>query len=274
MPIHGHPVSTPALKEPVFMRSTEQAGVVFAERQRLARDLHDDVAQLLAALQMDLAMLKRNLGGYSQGTADLLDSMQTIADLSVVSIRRVIGDLRPPVLDDAGLVRGIESLADDARRRFSLRIVVSVSDQVVDLSDGLVTTVYRVIQESLNNVAKHAQASTVEIAVIAVDDVLTVRVRDDGIGLSSKTLRESGGFGLCGMRERVTLLGGEFLITSSPGEGTEVVAVLPISFPDASLEWFSRVESRLAPRSISVDWTSARLAQRPDCDDAADSRRR
>jgi len=197
------------------------------ERRHLSRELHDELGQLLAAARMELSLLDRALPEQSDELTKRLSNLDGLLDRSVLSIRSMVKNLRPRVLENAGLFGGIELLSEEIGRRHDLKMNFTVSGEMNDLPDSLVTPVYRLIQESLNNVAKHAQADEVIISLDRTDRALTLRVSDNGIGLTSAQAPKPSGFGLAGMRERVEILGGRFTVIGTPGEGTEVSAVLP-----------------------------------------------
>lgn len=197
------------------------------ERRHLSRELHDDVGQLLAAARMELSLLGRALPEQSINLEKRLSTLDGLLDRTVLSIRSMVKNLRPRVLENAGLFGGIELLSEEIGRRHDLKMTFSVIGDMTDLPDSLVTPVYRLIQESLNNVAKHAQADEVWISLNRTAYDVTLRVSDNGVGLTSKQSRNPSAFGLAGMRERVEILGGSFAVIGNQGEGTEVIAVLP-----------------------------------------------
>ncbi len=209
--------------------STTIRSVREEERKRISRELHDEISQLQAAAQMDLQMLKVGLCDCSPDIAELLDSLQSINDRSIESTRRMIADLRPKLLEDMGLFGGIEKLTSEIGRRHKMDVGFIVDGNVSRLPDELVTPVYRLVQESLNNVSKHARATQAIVELTSRDSVLTVRIRDNGVGIEEGIQPERSGFGLSGMQERVRILGGEFSVSAQSGQGTEVMATLPIS---------------------------------------------
>ncbi len=154
-------------------------------------------------------------------------------DFAVRSLRGLITDLRPAALDDLGLGAALEALADRVRQASGLTVEVDVDfayeagREAVRLDRDLEETVYRLVQECLSNVAKHAQASTAQITVRETAETVEVAVRDDGIGFDAN--QASGGFGLVGMRERVALVGGTMTIQTAPDEGTVVLLSLEIA---------------------------------------------
>jgi PAS domain S-box-containing protein len=200
------------------------------EKSRVARELHDELGQSLTALQMDVAWCKEKIPPGEQALVRKLDRMQAMLDATVAATRRIAADLRPLMLDDLGLLPAVEWLVEDFSQRSGVSCDLEVSDPDLDLTlpDEQATAVFRGIQESLTNVTKHARASRVEVAIGQRNDILTVRVSDNGMGFSADAARKPESYGLLGLRERAALLGGEATISSAPGAGTRVEIRLPV----------------------------------------------
>ena len=197
-----------------------------AERSRWARELHDQTLQSLGGLRVALS----SIVGRGDGASKDVGIRQAIEDIEVeiANLRGIITDLRPSMLDDLGLLPAIEALLD-RRRDGGLEIVselslADVASEAGGLDPQLETTIYRLVQESLTNIVKHAQASQVRVAVAAGDGAVTIEVQDDGVGFDPST--QTDGFGLAGMRERVYITGGTVELESGEG-GTLVRARLP-----------------------------------------------
>ena len=197
------------------------------EKTRVARELHDELAQSLTALKMDTIWLRDNLAGDPQGAAARLGGMLTMLDGAVAATRRIAADLRPLVLDDLGLASAIEWLVQNFTQRHNVPCTLDM-DEDMELHEPYATAVFRIVQESLVNVAKHARAGQVHVRVVRGDDEVTLEVRDDGAGFQPGTPRKSGSLGLAGLRERAQLLKGTVQIDSAPGAGTTVHAAIPI----------------------------------------------
>lgn len=195
------------------------------ERRRLAVELHDELGQVLTAVKINLASLER-LSGAAPAPAHLRDAIGSV-DRAMERVRDLALDLRPSVLDDLGLPAALRWYVDRFARNSHVEVNVSI-DAVPYLEAGLETACFRVAQEALTNVARHAQARQVWLDLHLLADGLELRVRDDGIGFEAGGARERamGGasIGLLGMQERVSLAGGEFEIRSALGRGTEVRA--------------------------------------------------
>jgi hypothetical protein len=199
------------------------------EKSRIARELHDELGQSLTALQMDVAWCKQNIPPEQQVLAGKLDRMQAMLEATVAATRRIAADLRPLMLDDLGLVPAVEWLVEDFSQRSGVACELAVSDPDFALPDTHASAVFRIVQESLTNVTRHAHASRVEVSIVQSNGVLTVNVSDNGKGFSVEAPRKPNSYGLLGLRERASLLGGEATITSAPGKGTQVEIRLPVT---------------------------------------------
>jgi len=202
------------------------------ERARLARDLHDELGALLTAAKLDVARLRPGLQLAAPALLPRVEHLVQTLNSGIALKRRIIEDLRPSSLDNLGLVPALEILC--AERAEQLQLQVHTSLAAVPLSPSAELTAFRLVQESLTNVAKHAQARqvTVVVAPAAQTGMASVEVRDDGAGFDPARLAQ-GSHGLVGMRYRVQAEGGQLLIHSAPGGGTRVQALLPLSVPPA-----------------------------------------
>lgn len=202
-------------------------GLLEEERKHIAREVHDELGQLLTALKMDISLLRLRFGG-DPALQRKAEEMRILVDRTLDVVRHVASNLRPAALDH-GIVPAIEWLAEDFGHRWEIACEVAVRGCDIVLDDAQATAVFRVVQESLTNVARHAQASAVAIALSGNASGLQLRVQDNGCGFDSAVVRRAQGFGLLGMRERVLALGGKLHIDSVPGKGTSVVIDLPCS---------------------------------------------
>ncbi len=198
------------------------------ERKHIARELHDDLGQLLAALRMDLSLLQRDsvLTGKTQQT---LNSMDQLILTSITTLRRIATDLRPRALDEGGLYFALQTLQKDFSQRHGITCDLEANEEQLTLDDARSTAIFRIIQESLTNVVRHADATEVQIAFERSPTTLSFSVTDNGKGIEADEMRKSRSFGLVGMRERVKAMQGEFLVASQPGEGTRLKINLPLS---------------------------------------------
>ena len=189
------------------------------ERRRLARDLHDDLGQSLAALKMELRS-----GAGEAGTQRALK----IVDAAVASMRRIVADLRPTMLDDLGAVQAIEAYVHQYSALHGIACTLAVEPPDAQLPPACSTAVYRIVQEALGNVARHAGATHAQVRVAVDEAEVRVAVSDDGRGFNPAGRHRTGAAGVAGMRERVLALGGRLTIDSSPGQGTRVQASMPL----------------------------------------------
>jgi len=202
-----------------------------AERKRLSRDLHDDIGQALTSVLLGMRLVERSLG---EPDADLDDARRRSAELRELVVdalrraRRLAFDLRPTVLDDIGLTPALDRLAAEVTERTGLAIEVDVGLAPNErLGPETETVVYRVVQEALTNVARHAAATQVSVTVVELGDRVRILVEDDGIGFDVAARAPRGHLGLDGMDERARLIDGVLKVSSTPGEGTTVLLEVP-----------------------------------------------
>jgi signal transduction histidine kinase len=195
------------------------------ERGHLARELHDELGALLTAAKLDVARLKSRLG--AQSTPEVAQRLQHLTDSlnsGIALKRRIIEDLRPSSLSNLGLTASLEILAREFSERSGVEITTGL--EAVDLDESRQLTVYRLVQESLTNVGKYAEAGQVEISVRNYGSHIEVDIKDDGKGFDVAAIRPST-HGLAGMKHRVEAAGGRLTVTSTPGRGTRIAAMLP-----------------------------------------------
>ena len=197
-----------------------------AERTRIARELHDELAQWLTALKMDVTWIASRLPREQEDLIAKAERAKAVVDSTVGAVRRIAADLRPVMLDDLGLVPALESLLNELGDRSGIEATVNAGSDELILREPLATAIYRMVQEALTNVARHANATAVVVDVVQAGETLHVRVRDNGQGLKPDPSRKS--FGLLGIRERARTLGGDARIYSPPGGGTVVEIDIPL----------------------------------------------
>lgn len=199
------------------------------EKARLARELHDELAQSLTALKMDTIWVRDNAAFEPAMVTARLTEMVKMLDRTVAATRRMASDLRPLLLDDLGLVPAIEWLANSFTQRFGVPCSVSVDEALeLELPESYATAIFRMVQEALNNVAKHAKASQVIVVLDKTADAVELLVKDNGCGFLTTTARKPHSLGLMGLRERAQLLGGSVAIKSAPGQGACVEVSIPL----------------------------------------------
>ncbi len=200
------------------------------EKSRVARELHDELAQSLTALKMDLSWLGERLAPDQEAQLRKLAQMRAMVDGAITATRRISADLRPLILDDLGLVPAAEWLVQNFKQRTGIECELVVDPPEFDLQDPHATAIFRILQESLTNVAKHAQASQVQIKLQARGTQIELTLRDDGCGFHVGDPRKPGSLGLAGLRERAYLIDGEITIDSAPGRGTLIEVHIPFVF--------------------------------------------
>lgn len=202
------------------------------EKSRIARELHDELGQALTALKIDVSWLRENGGKPSQERLDKLASMARLLDATVAAARRISADLRPMMLDDLGLVAASEWLVENFTERTGIPCELVMGAGDLDLSDPHATTVFRTLQESLTNAAKHSNASQVEVSLERGGGEVVLVVTDNGAGFLPDQARKPGSFGQLGLRERAYHLGGQVGFESAPGCGTRVELRIPEPRPE------------------------------------------
>ncbi len=199
------------------------------EKTRIARELHDELGQLLTALKMDLSWLRERLPAANPDLGAKADEMRALLDQTVTSTRRISADLRPLMLDDLGLADAANWLLDDFSKRSGMKcdIRVLAEHSLEDVSPAASTAVYRALQESLTNIGRHSGAKNVWVTFAGGNGSIQVEVEDDGRGISPEDLTKARSLGLRGMRERITYLGGSLDIARAPRGGTRLRITVP-----------------------------------------------
>jgi signal transduction histidine kinase len=225
------------------------------EQRRIARELHDDVGQALTAVKVELAVAERRLERLQE--SGLLADAQSSADSALRSVRDLTHLLHPSALEDLGLVAALESQVREFRRRHGVAIAF-LNESTERLHPEIERSVYRVVQEALTNIARHARARAGRVHVQTDAETLHVAIEDDGIGFDAADVERPGrrrGLGLLGMRERVSQLRGRIDIESAPGRGTRIEVSLPRVDRPATMEELpdERVVSALAVSNPEVE---------------------
>ena len=199
------------------------------ERTRIAREIHDELGQALTALKLDVAWLeshstRSNSGVFRLGDASLSDRI----DETMQIVRRIASELRPSVLDPLGLEAALEFLVQDMAKRTGIAITLQAED-FPRLPDPVASHAFRIIQEALTNVTRHAKATRVDVSVRRLERSIVLGVEDNGIGFTPQTLSGLRSLGLVGMRERALACGGTLIIRGEPGRGTAIVVTIPVT---------------------------------------------
>lgn len=209
--------------------SSKMHDVREAERLRIARELHDELAQWLTAIKMDVSWLSARLPQDQVQLVQKAERMKKLVDTTVAAVRRIASDLRPVMLDDLGLVAALENLLHDLSQRTGIIVGFEADETGLNFGEPLSSALYRIAQEALTNVARHAQATEARIRIRIDGDRLVLTVRDNGRGFDPEAAGERKSYGVLGMRERAYTLGGAARIERHPGGGTMVEVVIPVA---------------------------------------------
>ncbi|MDF3059256.1 MAG: response regulator receiver sensor signal transduction histidine kinase [Rariglobus sp.] len=198
------------------------------ERTRISREVHDELGQALTGLKMDLAWLSGHLPQNARGLQPKIKTMSSGIDATINTVRRISTELRPGILDSLGLVAAIEWQASEFQTRTGItcNVTITVSETLWD--QDFTTAFFRIFQETLTNIIRHAKATRVEVKLDAENGSLVLTVADNGRGITEEEMTNTRSIGLIGMRERAALVGGDIGFQSAPGKGTTVTVRIPL----------------------------------------------
>jgi signal transduction histidine kinase len=199
------------------------------EKMRLARELHDEIGSHLTAVKLDLSWAHEQIKNQPGPLRDKLAESLKLVQAAVQSQRRIINDLRPSILDDFGIGAAIQWQAREFSVRYKIACDVVLYDDEAKLDPAQSVAVYRVLQEALTNIARHAKATEVHLSLSRDDDVVAMEIRDNGVGISEADRNKIGSHGIQGMIERVRQLGGSITIAGERGKGTAIEIQLPVA---------------------------------------------
>lgn len=197
------------------------------ERKHIAREVHDELGQVLTALRMDVSLLRLRFGALDPQLADKVQDMKALVDRGIQGVRNVATNLRPAALD-MGLIAALEWLCSESAGRINVPCALHMSQDEFDLDEARAVVVFRIVQESITNIARYAQASQVQVRLEQNGPELRVTVQDDGQGFDPVQADGKKSFGLLGMRERALALGGRLDIQSAPQQGTTIALTIPL----------------------------------------------
>ena len=203
------------------------------ERARISRQVHDELGQMLTILKMQLAAISSRLNPDQQALRDRARDMSQYIDESIKTIRRIASDLRPPVLDDFGLIAALEWHLNNFELHTAIHCRLVANTDYLELDRNIATDLFRITQESLTNVMRHAHATEVEIHLTREPDALELKIQDNGKGITPSELSASKSLGIFGLRERAQLLGGTLDVRGAPGAGTTVTVRISLGPPSA-----------------------------------------
>ena len=198
------------------------------ERTLIAREIHDELGQQLTGLKMDISWLNRRLKNQDAEVQQKITETILLIDTTVKTVRRIATELRPSILDDLGLLAAMEWQSEEFEKRFEIACIFGSNVTDVKINPDQATGVFRIYQESLTNVLRHAEATEVIVNLQIKDQTLVLTIRDNGKGFIAKEIENKKTLGLLGMKERTTLMGGTYEISSQPGEGVSVIIVVPL----------------------------------------------
>jgi PAS domain S-box-containing protein len=198
------------------------------ERTRVAREIHDELGQALTAIKIDLSSLSHNLSAEKKQQSE---SIMRLVEETIQSVRRISTELRPAILDSVGLVAAIEWALEEFAARTGIKYRLDLPPDDTFVNPDRSTALFRIFQETLTNVARHAKATQVNVRLAKEDSDLTLEVRDNGEGISEENLSAGTSLGILGMRERALLLGGDLTIAGVPAKGTTVKVRIPVTHP-------------------------------------------
>ena len=200
------------------------------EQKRIAREVHDELGQQITGLKMDIAWIWKKLHGIKDVVPieEKLKEMTLLLDSAVQTIRKIASELRPSILDDLGVVAALEWQSNEFQKRFRVPVDFRTSVAYLDLDAAVATGLFRLYQESLTNVARHAQASCVVATLDVSASHVILEITDDGKGFDTQKTEGRKTLGLLGMKERVLMMNGDLNIISKPGKGTRVVITVPL----------------------------------------------
>jgi signal transduction histidine kinase len=222
------------------------------ERRRIRRELHDETAQLLPYLRLQLEMIERAAPDAPAAVRDGLAEARDLISRTVAEIRRVLADLSPAVLEQLGLAAAVRQLLSETRRRHGVDVRLDTG-RLGRVPKKTEIAAYRIVQECCSNAARHSSASHLNVSLCTADGRLKMRIEDDGVGFRvEEALAKTGSFGLAGMQERVALAGGRFDLASRPGHGTRVSVEIPIPAPEAARDKRRRPSVTARRRALCI----------------------
>jgi signal transduction histidine kinase len=218
-------------REQLLALSIHQQSLREEERKHIALEIHDELGQALTGLKMELHMLNRQIKDgchpSSDSINDKIKDLMHLIDGTVGTVRRIATELRPPILDDLGLIAALEWQLGEFQRRACVSCNISSNIENIQVGDEFSITVFRIFQESLTNIMRHAGANTVTVNLTKKDNILILRIEDNGKGIAVENISTGKSLGILGMRERARQIGGELQIFKGAETGTTVLLTVP-----------------------------------------------
>jgi signal transduction histidine kinase len=220
------------MQEQLRLLSRQLLSAQEEERKKISRELHDVIAQSLTSINVRLADLKKEAALNTKGLEQSIARTQQLVEQSVNTVHRFARELRPTVLDDLGLIPALHTFMKSFREQTGIRVSLSGPAAVTKVNSDKRTVLFRVAQEALTNVARHAQASQAEVSIQKLDSAICMKIKDNGKGFQTERVlhgKKKNRLGLLGMRERLEMVGGNITIESTPGKGTTIQAQVPLA---------------------------------------------
>ena len=197
------------------------------ERASMAREIHDELGQQLTAVKMDMSWLYKKIKTEDLNIKEKVQSTITLIDDTINTVRRIVTELRPSILDDLGLVYAIEWYVGEFEKRSDIKVDYNTNCNELAIPPKIAIALFRILQESFTNIARHSNATMVNVSLTIKDRMLTLSVEDDGSGFDVDKKYRNETFGLMGIKERTLMIGGEYVVKSKPGNGTTVLVIVP-----------------------------------------------
>lgn len=198
------------------------------ERAHIAREIHDELGQQMTAMKMDISWVLKKIAAMDETVLQRLGGLTLLVDDTIKSVRRIAAELRPSLLDDLGLIAAIEWQLHEFEKRSGILTKFGKPAGEPSIAESFKTSLFRIVQESLTNVSRHAQAHHVQVSIEENDHTLMLSIKDDGIGFEKSKVLSHKTFGLMGMKERSAMMGGSYAIDSIPKKGTTVTVTVPL----------------------------------------------
>ncbi len=199
------------------------------ERTRIAREIHDELGQQLTGLKMDISWINRKVKSEDLSVQEKMKDIIQLIDNTVITVRRIATQLRPDILDDLGLISAMDWQSDDFQKRFGIKSSFSSNVNHVSVTTDIATNIFRIFQESLTNISRHSKATEVTTTLNIKEDLLTLNIKDNGIGFNETEIKNKKTLGILGMKERAVLIKGHYEIISDTDNGTSVIISVPLS---------------------------------------------
>jgi len=213
------------------------------ERSRISREIHDVLGQSLTALKLEMSLLGTKLRDSDADVEARIREISEMLDRTIETVRKIATQLRPDVLDKLGLIPAVEWQVQEFRKRTGLVCQITSYPSDIHLNEPQATAFFRILQEALTNVARHARASRVRVQLDQQGNQVILRVEDDGVGIDAERLADPGSLGLLGMQERASALGGSVTVRRNKKSGTTVTARIPVKNRKLRRETVARIEA-------------------------------